>query len=69
MFWRLGDVEDALDVITQTQGQSVEAFAEQVEENRAILNQMEVRSSIHQHNSSITQLSLNYHHHYHICQH
>jgi len=38
---RLGDVEDALDVITQTQGQSVEAFAQQVEENRAILNQME----------------------------
>lgn len=38
---RLGDVEDALDVITQTQGQSVEAFAQQVEENRAVLNSME----------------------------
>lgn len=45
---RLGDVEDALDVITQTQGQSVEALAEQVEENRAILGQMEknLRSNV-----------------------
>eukprot|EP00957_Ditylum_brightwellii_P119956 9154680-Ditylum_brightwellii.AAC.1 len=38
---RLEDVEQALDVITETQGQSVEAFAEQVEENREILNQMQ----------------------------
>merc|ERR1712232_1006899 len=45
---RLGDVEDALDVITQTQGQSVDALAEQVEENRAILGQMEknLRSNV-----------------------
>jgi len=38
---RLQDVEDALETITQTQGQSVAAFAEQVEESRAILTQME----------------------------
>jgi len=38
---RLEDVEEALDVITQTQGQSVEAFAQQVEENRDILKQMQ----------------------------
>merc|ERR1711862_480392 len=38
---RLQDVEDALETITQTQGQSVAAFAEQVEDSRAILNQME----------------------------
>eukprot|EP00565_Helicotheca_tamesis_P005781 CAMPEP_0185728978 /NCGR_PEP_ID=MMETSP1171-20130828/4400_1 /TAXON_ID=374046 /ORGANISM="Helicotheca tamensis, Strain CCMP826" /LENGTH=264 /DNA_ID=CAMNT_0028397741 /DNA_START=83 /DNA_END=877 /DNA_ORIENTATION=+ len=38
---RLEDVEQALDVITQTQGQSVDAFAEQVKENREILSQMQ----------------------------
>lgn len=38
---RLGDIEDALDTITQTQGQSVEAFKQQVEENRQILEQMQ----------------------------
>ena len=38
---RLEDVEQALDVITQTQGQSVAAFAEQVKENREILGQMQ----------------------------
>lgn len=38
---RLEDVEQALDVITQTQGQSVGAFADQVKENREILNQMQ----------------------------
>jgi archaellum component FlaC len=38
---RLEDVEEALEVITQTQGQSVEAFAEQVEENRGILARMQ----------------------------
>merc|ERR1712176_249090 len=38
---KLEDVEQALDVITQTQGQSVEAFAEQVKENRDILGQMQ----------------------------
>ena len=38
---RLEDVEQALDVITQTQGQSVAAFAEQVKENRNILGQMQ----------------------------
>lgn len=38
---RLEDVEEALEVITQTQGQSIETFAEQVKENREILNQMQ----------------------------
>merc|ERR1712176_291706 len=38
---KLEDVEQALDVITQTQGQSVAAFAEQVKENRDILGQMQ----------------------------
>merc|ERR1711957_380964 len=38
---KLEDVEQALDVITQTQGQSVEAFAEQVKDNRQILGQMQ----------------------------
>lgn len=38
---RLEDVEEALDVITQTQGQSVEAFAEQVKDNRKILQDMQ----------------------------
>jgi hypothetical protein len=38
---KLEDVEQALDVITQTQGQSVEAFAEQVKDNREILGQMQ----------------------------
>lgn len=38
---RLEDVEQALDVITQTQGQSVEAFEEQVKDNREILNKMQ----------------------------
>lgn len=37
---KLEDVEQALDVITQTQGQSVETFKEQVKENREILNQL-----------------------------
>lgn len=37
----LKDVEDALEVITKTQGQTVEAFAEQVEENRKILGGMQ----------------------------
>mmetsp|Transcript_1197 Transcript_1197/g.2581 ORF Transcript_1197/g.2581 Transcript_1197/m.2581 type:complete len:247 (+) Transcript_1197:241-981(+) len=37
----LEDVEQALDVITQTQGQSVAAFAEQVKENRDILGEMQ----------------------------
>jgi len=38
---RLEDVEQALDVITQTQGQSIEAFEEQVADNREILNKMQ----------------------------
>jgi len=38
---KLEDVEQALDVITQTQGQSVETFKEQVKENREILNQLQ----------------------------
>mmetsp|Transcript_24482 Transcript_24482/g.52952 ORF Transcript_24482/g.52952 Transcript_24482/m.52952 type:complete len:266 (+) Transcript_24482:308-1105(+) len=38
---RLEDVEQALDVITQQQGQSIEAFEEQVADNRSILNQMQ----------------------------
>ena len=37
---KLEDVEQALDVITQTQGQSVATFADQVKENREILKQM-----------------------------
>lgn len=37
---KLEDVEGALDVITQTQGQSVDAFREQVKENREIMEQM-----------------------------
>jgi cell division protein FtsB len=38
---KLEDVEQALDVITQTQGQSVATFAQQVKENENILFQME----------------------------
>lgn len=38
---KLEDVEQALDVITQTQGQSVAAFADQVKENREILLAMQ----------------------------
>lgn len=38
---KLEDVEGALDVITQTQGQSVDTFKEQVEANREILNQLQ----------------------------
>jgi len=38
---KLEDVEQALDVITQTQGQSVATFKEQVKENREILNQLQ----------------------------
>jgi len=38
---RLEDCEQALDVITQTQGQSIEAFEEQVADNREILNKMQ----------------------------
>ena len=38
---KLEDVEQALDVITQTQGQSVATFAEQVKENENIFHQME----------------------------
>merc|ERR1711915_134748 len=37
----LEHVEQCLDVITQTQGQSVDAFAEQVAENREILARMQ----------------------------
>lgn len=37
----LKDVEDALEIITKTQGQTVEAFAEQVQENRSILAKMQ----------------------------
>ncbi len=37
---KLEDTEQALDVITQTQGQSVAAFAQQVREHEEILNQM-----------------------------
>lgn len=45
---RLEDVEQALDVITQTQGQSVSAFADQVEENKQILARMQsnLRSNV-----------------------
>lgn len=39
---KLEDVEQALDVITQMQGQSVEAFAEQVKDNQNILDQMQM---------------------------
>lgn len=38
---RLEDVEQALDVITQTQGQSIAAFEEQVESNRDVLSKMQ----------------------------
>lgn len=38
---KLEDVEQALDVITQTQGQSVATFAQQVKENENIFFQME----------------------------
>jgi len=38
---RLEDVEQALDAITQTQGMSIEAFEEQVADNREILNKMQ----------------------------
>lgn len=38
---RLEDVEQALDVITQTQGQSIEAFEAQVDDNRDILSKMQ----------------------------
>lgn len=38
---RLEDVEQALDVLTQTQGQSIEAFEEQVADNREILEKMQ----------------------------
>ena len=38
---RLEDVEQALDVITQTQGQSVAALEEQVRDNRDILHRMQ----------------------------
>ena len=38
---RLEDVEQALDVITQTQGQSIEAFEAQVNDNRDILSKMQ----------------------------
>ena len=38
---RLEDVEQALDVITQTQGQSIEAFESQVNDNRDILSKMQ----------------------------
>jgi len=37
----LEDVEQALDVITQTQGQSIEAFEAQVKDNRDILSKMQ----------------------------
>lgn len=45
---RLEDVEQALDVITQTQGQTIEAFEEQVKDNRDVLNKMQsgLRSNI-----------------------
>jgi hypothetical protein len=38
---RLEDVEQALDVITQTQGMSIEALEEQVNDNREILSKMQ----------------------------
>lgn len=38
---KLEDVEQALDVITQTQGQSVATYAQQVKENENIFHQME----------------------------
>jgi len=38
---RLADVETALDVMTQTMGQSVDSFMEQVEENKGILKSMD----------------------------
>jgi hypothetical protein len=38
---RLEDVEQALDAITQMQGQSIEAFEEQVNDNRNILSKMQ----------------------------
>lgn len=38
---KLEDTEEALDVITQTQGASVDTFREQVKENREILNQLQ----------------------------
>lgn len=37
----LEDVQNALDTITETQGQSVDSFEEQVAENRALLEQMQ----------------------------
>jgi len=37
----LEDVEQALDTITQTQGQSIETYAQQVKENRSILQDMQ----------------------------
>lgn len=38
---RLEDVEEALDAITETQGQSVDEFQQQVEKNKEILAKME----------------------------
>lgn len=38
---RLEDVEEALEIITSTQGQNVEQFQEQVEKNKQILGKME----------------------------
>lgn len=38
---RLEDVEEALEVITKTQGQSVDEFTKQVENNKRILGKME----------------------------
>eukprot|EP01083_Nonionella_stella_P044868 120707_1 len=37
----LEEVEHALDTITQTQGQSIETYAQQVKENRSILQEMQ----------------------------
>lgn len=44
----LEEVEGALDVITQTQGASIETFKQQVEENRDILSQLrkQLRASV-----------------------
>lgn len=38
---RLEEVENALDIISKEQGQSVSAFAEQVEKNRSLLKEMQ----------------------------
>lgn len=56
---RLEDVEEALDTITKTQGQSITEFEKQVQENREILKSMKtnVKSSVLQNLLSVIMSS------------